>query len=93
MGRWGGPRRTLHACSPETFVKGGGEPSSWDSAFVPSLGPAVFDPSKAIVSPALASLLRRGKCGLCSSETFYPSPALVGTGWGGAPWEDPVPGS
>lgn len=85
MGRWSGPLRALHACSLETFVKGGGEPSSWDSAFVPNLGPALFDPSEAIVSPALASLLHRGKCGLCSPETFYPSPALVGTSWEGLP--------
>lgn len=47
----------------------------WDSAFVPCLGLSLFDPSKAIVSPALASLLQGGKCGLCSPK----SPALVGT--------------
>lgn len=85
MGRWSGPLRALQTCSLETFVKGGGEPSSWDSAFVSNLGPALFDPSEAIVSPALASLLHRGKCGLCSPETFYPSPALVGTSWEGLP--------
>lgn len=65
--------------------------SSWGSAFVPSLGPAFFDPSKAIVSPVLASLPCRGKCGLCSSETFLSKFCPGGDKPGGAPCEDPVP--
>lgn len=85
------------AGSLQTFVTGGGEQTviliKMGLSFCPQPGgPAPLIPSKAIVSPAVASLLHGGKCGLCSPETFYPSLSLVGTSWEGLcggrrPWQ------